>query len=173
MSDPPTRCVVDTNVPATANRANPAASDECVAACARALLEVTKNGHLFVDDGDRIVDEYRANLRASGEPNVGDLFFKWVLTNQYVDERVTRVVITPKDESFQELPAPSDGTVYDHSDRKFLAVSAAHPEHPSILQALDSKWWGWTKALSAAGVSVHFLCEHEIEAIYRRKMGSD
>lgn len=175
MSKAPVRCVVDTNVPATANRANPAASDACVAECARALYAVTRSGHLFVDDGDRIVAEYRANLRASGEPGIGDLFLKWVLTNQYVEERVTRVSITPKPgdpEDFEELPTPKDGTVYDRSDRKFLAVSAAHPERPPILQALDSKWWGWTKALSDAGVRVHFLCEEEIEAMHQRKIGS-
>lgn len=176
MSRPPVRCVVDTNVPATANRVNPAASDDCVATCGRALLEVISSGHVYIDDGERIVSEYRANLCAAGEPGPGDRFLKWLLTHQWGGKRVTQVSITPKGgdpQDFDELPEPSDGTVYDRSDRKFLAVAAAHRERPPILQALDSKWWGWRDALAEIGVRVHFLCAGEIEAKHREKMGTD
>ncbi len=41
-----------------------------------------------------------------------------------------------------------------------------------ILQSLDSKWWGWRKALAAHGVSIHFLCRDEIAAKHNAKMGS-
>lgn len=88
---------------------------------------------------------------------------------------MTRVSITPKvdgNEDFEELPPPPDGTVYDPSDKKFLAVAAAHPNHPPILQSFDSKWWGWRAALKAIDVTVHFLCQQAIKAKYREKMGS-
>lgn len=176
MKELPRRCVVDTNVPATANRANPSASDDFVAKCARALRELMKGGHVFIDDGDRIISEYRANLRASGEPGPGDAFVKWLLTHAWGGTCVTRVTITPRDgdpEDFEELPLPADTTIYDRSDRKFLAVAAAHPSRPPILQALDSKWWGWTDALDEVQVRVHFLCKAEIEQKHRQKMGSD
>jgi hypothetical protein len=83
------------------------------------------------------------------------------------------VTITPKpgdDENFAELPQPPEGTFYDRSDRKFLAVAAAHGEHPPILQAFDSKWWGWRESLAAIGVSLHFLCPDAIEAKHQEKM---
>ena len=54
---------------------------------------------------------------------------------------------------------------------KFLAVAAAHEEHPPILQAFDSKWWGWRDALAQVGISVHFLCKHEIAEKHAAKMG--
>jgi hypothetical protein len=70
---------------------------------------------------------------------------------------------------FDELADPPQGVHYDPSDRKFLAVAAAHKERPPILQALDSKWWGWQAALATIGVKIHFLCP-EIEQKYGEKM---
>jgi hypothetical protein len=166
--------VVDTNVATTANSANPGAPISCVAASARALRDVMVNGHVFVDDGGRIVAEYRANLSARGQPGPGDVFLKWLLTHEWSAERVTRVLITPREddeEDFVELPRPPKGTVYDRSDRKFLAVAAAHPEHPHILQSFDSKWWGWRKALALVGVTIHFLCEKDISKKHAKKTG--
>jgi hypothetical protein len=173
VSDLPLRCVVDTNVAATANNANPAAGAQCVAASARALHSVMTSGHVFLDHGGRIVGEYRRRLNAKGQPGAGDLFLKWLLTNEWSDKRVTRVPLTPRshdDEDFEELPPPPEGVRYDRSDKKFLAVAAAHPEHPVILQSFDSKWWGWRAALAKIGVHVHFLCQPEIEAKHRQKM---
>lgn len=170
----PTRCVIDTNVAATANFANEAASPSCAAACARALQGVMSAGHVFVDHAGRIVDEYRRNLRAKGQPGAGDAFLKWILTNEWSGHRVTRVRITAKrgdPDDFDEISTPPAGIRYDPSDRKFLAVAAAHPDHPPILQALDSKWWGWRDALAKAGILVYFVCEGEIAAMYTRKCG--
>lgn len=170
----PVRCVIDTNVATTANGANEGAPPDCVAASAKALQAVMNRGHVFLDEGDRIVAEYRTNLSAKGQPGPGDAFLKWLLTHAWGGQRVTRVAITAKaddDEDFEELPPPPQGTVYDRSDRKFLAVAAAHPDHPPILQSFDSKWWGWKAALHAIGVTVHFLCPEAIEAKYEEKMG--
>jgi hypothetical protein len=175
MTMPPLRCVVDTNVAMTANGANPGAPSSCMAASAKALQAVMQDGHVFIDDGMRIVSEYRANLSAKREPGAGNQFFRWLLTNEWGGQRVTRVTITPKaddQEDFDELPAAPKGVTYDRSDRKFLAVSAAHAEHPPILQSFDSKWWGWRAALQKCGITVHFLCEHEIAKKHEAKMGS-
>ncbi len=174
----PDHAVVDTNVATTANGLNADAPPDCVAACGRALQHTMSRGHVYIDHGDgtsAIVAEYRQNLSAKGQPGPGDAFLKWLLSHEWGSQRVTRVAITPKaddSEDYEELPASNDGTVYDRSDRKFLAVAAAYPGHPPILQALDSKWWGWSAALEAISVSVHFLCPQAIEAKYREKMGS-
>jgi hypothetical protein len=166
--------VVDTNVAATANGANAAASLSCIAASARALEAVMTFGHVFIDDDGRIVAEYRANLRAKGQPGPGDAFLRWLLTHEWGGRRVTRVSLTPRDddgENFDELPLPPKGVRYDPSDRKFLAVAAAHDEHPPILQSFDSKWWGWRNALAKVGVSIYFLCPDEIARKHRAKIG--
>lgn len=168
----PAKCVVDTNVATTSNGANDDASPACVAACAKAIQRVMKKGEVFIDDGNRIVDEYRKNLHAQGQPGPGDVFFKWLLTNEWSGKRVSRVPITerPGDpDDFEELPEASE---YDPSDRKFLAVAAAATSRPHVLQALDSKWWGWKESLQARGVTLHFLCPDELKAKHAQKMGS-
>ena len=168
------RCVIDTNVTTTGNGANDGAPGSCVVASAKALQAVMAAGHVFIDDGGRIVAEYRANLSAKGQPGPGDVFFKWLLTHEWGGEKVTRVPITQRaedEEDFVELPKPPSGTVYDRSDRKFLAVAAAHLEHPPVLQSFDSKWWGWRTALAQVGVTIHFLCEHDIAKKHDEKMG--
>lgn len=174
MTAVPLRCVIDTNVATTANGQNVGAPPHCVVASAKALQAVMREGHVFLDDGDRIVAEYRRNLSARGQPGPGDAFLKWILIHAWSGPRVTRVKITSKaddGEDFEELPSPPGGTIYDRSDRKFLAVAAAHPDHPPILQSFDSKWWGWRVTLKAIGVTVHFLCPDAIEAKYQEKMG--
>lgn len=174
MTALPLRCVIDTNVTTTANGANPGAPLSCAVASARALQAVMTDGHVFIDDGGRIVTEYRQNLSSRGQPGPGDAFLKWLLTHEWAGEKVTRVAITPTphdDEDFEELPSPPRGVLYDRSDRKFLAVAAAHADRPPILQSFDSKWWGWQAALAKAGVTIHFLCEHDIARKHKKKMG--
>lgn len=173
MSRAPVHCVVDTNVPTTANGMNPGASPECVAASARALQQVMLQGHVYIDNLGLIVGEYRKHLSGKGQPGPGDAFFKWLLTHQWGVQRVTLVPITAKagnSEDFAELPTPEDGTAYDRSDKKFLAVAAAHECHPQILQSFDSKWWGWQTSLAKCGVKIHFLCKNEIQAKHVEKM---
>lgn len=170
----PTRCVVDTNVAVTANGGNPAASVGCAASSAKALQQVMANGHVFIDDGGRMMAEYRTNLKIGGQRGPGDAFLKWLFTYEWNEARVTRVPLTPKkddQEDFEELPTPPDAVRYDPSDRKFLAVAAAHDERPPILQSFDSKWWGWREALKGAGVSIYFVCPKEIERKHREKAG--
>lgn len=75
--------VVDTNVGILANNENQSVSATCVIACVEALKLVRGSCRLAVDDGNRIVDEYRRNLSLSGRPGVGDAFMKWVWDNQF------------------------------------------------------------------------------------------
>jgi hypothetical protein len=132
-----------------------------------------QQGHLFVDQAGLIVEEY-LGVMGRGQPEAGGAFVRWVLQNQWVKARVSRVTLTPRTGAptgFNELPPPTAATAYDPSDEKFLAVAAAHPERPPVLQAFDSKWWGWQESLKACGVTIHFLCPKEIEAKYQEKMG--
>lgn len=69
-----------------------------------------------------------------------------------------------------QFPDHEDLAALDPSDRKFVSVANAHANNPPILQATDSKWWGWKEALSACGITVEFLCPKEIQETYERKM---
>ena len=173
----PKTCVVDTNVPKTANLAtqtNPDATvpDECVLACIKAVEHVVEERCLIIDAGDEIFDEYRQQLSMSGQPGVGDRFIKWVHDHRWSLDASQRISITKNGESYDEFPTHEGLNNFDNSDRKFIAVSNAHPEKPPILQATDSKWWGWRHALAEVGIDVNFLCPEYAEAKYDEKMGT-
>ncbi len=172
----PNLCVVDTNVAKTANFAtqpDPASDvpDECVLSCIEAIEHVINKKGLVIDAGNEIFDEYRQQLSMSGQPGMGDSFMKWVHDHRRSLSDSQRVEITKNDESYNEFPEHEGLNNFDNSDRKFVAVSNAHPNKPTILQATDSKWWGWKDALSECGIAVQFMCENYIEAKYQEKMG--
>lgn len=164
--------VVDTNVPLAANN-KADASPNCVMACVDALMAImTDKQSIAIDDSWHILNEYKRKLSPSGQPGVGDQFLKWVLTNLANPERCVQVVITPRageKDQFEEFPDDPALASFDRADRKFVAVACAHPEHPPILQALDTKWWGWKDALERGGVTVTFLCQDEIKTRYEQK----
>lgn len=83
----------------------------------------------------------------SGQPGVGDSFAKWVHDHQWNSNKVDRIVISKNGHSYDQFPDHGDLTQFDNSDRKLVAVANVHPEKPTILQAADSKWWGWKDAL--------------------------
>jgi hypothetical protein len=171
MTAPVNPCVVDTNVPLTANQGE---DPKCVLACVGAIRTLMHSGHIVIDDKFRIINEYKNKLSQSGQPGVGDAFLKWVLTNWTNPERCTRVKITPQphdSRDFEEFPSDEALAGFDLADRKFVAVSCAHPERPPILEATDSKWWGLREALEKCGVKVHFLCPEHIQELHKRKSG--
>jgi len=151
--------VVDTNVPIVDNGKSNQASLTCVLTCAKKLQEIQNNHLLVLDDKWLIINEYRNKLSHTGQPGVGDAFFKWVLTNQGNPKRCQQVKITPTAEnSFQEFPENENLAEFDKSDRKFVAVALTHPEKPPIINAVDSDWKNFELAFNKIGITIIFLC---------------
>ena len=171
----PNKCLVDTNVPKTANLALapdkvPCELTGCVLACVEAVEHVIKKRGLVIDAGDEIFDEYRQQLSMKGQPGVGDHFMKWVHDNRWSLPDSDRVTIAKNGDSYDQFPDHDGLAQFDSSDRKFIAVANAHPDKPPILQATDSKWWGWKDVLAEVGITVHFLCPDYAKAKYEEKM---
>ncbi|MCP5426549.1 MAG: hypothetical protein H6970_16000 [Gammaproteobacteria bacterium] len=172
----PKTCLVDTNVPKTANLAtqpdpNSDVPDACVLACIEAVEHVIKMRALVIDASDEIFDEYRQQLSMKGQPGVGDGFMKWVHDHRHGLQDSQRVNITKNGDSYEEFPTHDGLHDFDKSDRKFVAVAYAHVNKPPILQATDSKWWGWKDALAEVGITVQFLCPEYVRTKYAIKMG--
>lgn len=153
------KVVVDTNVGIAANgHAN--VSPTCELACVELLETVVADGHLVVDAGDRIFDEYRKYLKLRGQPGVGDLFMRWVHDNRCNDAVCTRVVLTTDvtdPHAFAEFPSDAALSTFDPADRKFVAVSAAHPERPPVCAATDRGWLEHEAALACHGITLRWL----------------
>jgi hypothetical protein len=153
--------VVDTNVAIVASRRAPQAALACVLACVDALEQIKSKDIVVLDDEHRILNEYRVNLSLSGQPGVGDAFFKWVWQNQGNVERCERVAIHPcqtSREDYREFPADPALHDFDPSDRKFVAVALGSKNSPEVLNAVDPDWWEHRSALKRCGVRIRFLC---------------
>jgi hypothetical protein len=156
---------MDTNVAVVANGKTPQAGDDCVEACVTALLELRERRQILVDDGALIFEEYRRHLSPSGQPGLGDAFFKWLWDNQCNPDHCRQIRITAANDGrvFDEFPDDPALADFDPSDRKFVAVALASGERPPILNASDTDWWNHREALSRNGVEVRFLCPELME----------
>lgn len=164
--------VVDTNVPVVANGKSEQAPPDLVERTISAIRNLMREGVVAIDDGDRILGEYRRNLHLSGEPGVGDLFMRWIHDNSANPDYCIRLAVHCTDETaqaFDEYPAELDDIAVDISDRKFIAVANARVPPCPILQAVDFKWWGWREALASKGIFIEFIDSVYAESRYNQK----
>ena len=147
--------VVDTNVAIVANGRETHADARCQLTCVARLKSLAAGEVVTIDDRGLILEEYRRWLNPSGMPGVGDVFLKHVFNNQYGDDRVRRVPVTPSEDDrrgFEELPE----NAFDRSDRKFLAVAVAGKA--VVLNATDSDWYEHDALMDSLEVEVTQLC---------------
>lgn len=155
--------VVDTNVAIVANARDTHADVACQLACIDELGRLVREGVVAVDEMGYILNEYRNYLSHSGQPGVGDAFYKHTFDNQFQDRRVRRVSVTPSDDDrrgFEELPENS----FDRSDRVFLVVALVGKA--TVLNATDSDWDENAGLMDELGVMVEQLCPQ-----HARKVG--
>ena len=148
--------VVDTNVAIVANGGETTHADiECQLCCAEKLESVVEQGTVAIDDKGLIFQEYQGHLSFSGQPGMGDAFFKHVFNFQFQSGNVVRVPvtrITDERRGFEELPENG----FDPSDRKFLAVAVV--SRAIVLNATDSDWEEHRKLMEQLKVEVDQLC---------------
>lgn len=162
--------VIDTNVILVANGQHPAVGAACVVVCAKRLQAIMTGGRVAIDDGYRVLKEYRNKTAPHLEKRPGDAFVKWLLRNNANANRCDQVkLVEHSGRGFESFPDDDGLAKFDPSDRKFVAVAAAHPDHPPIAQAADSKWLAWAPALRAHGITVDFLCPRDIAGFDHRK----
>lgn len=156
--------IIDTNVPIVANnRIFAQATPACVLDCIKKLQDIMTHHTVVIDDQWRILREYGHKINPSGQPGVGDAFYKWLLQNQANPRHCQRVHITPLTDShdnndFAEFPHDPELANFDRSDRKFVSVALAHPDKPPIVNAMDSDWQYYQHRLAQHGLKIEFLC---------------
>ena len=152
--------VTDTNVLIVANGRDTHPDSACQIACITAIMEIRSDGIAVLDSGGSILAEYVRHCSHSGQPGVGDGFFKYLFDNQYSGARVRLAPITSIDDpqrGFAELPK----NTLDRSDRKFLA--AAVVARAVIINATDSDWLQEQALVERLSVVVRQLCPQHAE----------
>ena len=164
--------IIDTNVVLVANGQHADVSPDCVTSCALRLQAIMSGQRIALDDAFEILQEYQNKTKPKTANRPGDAFVKWALQNNANPERCDLVTLTPHDtRRYASFPEDDRLANFDPPDRKFVAVAAAHHQHPPILQAADSKWLDWEAALTDHGVSVEFLCPDDIKRFHKKKFG--
>ncbi len=161
-----TASIVDTNVLVVANGANAQANAEPDSACRLtaidALTDIKDRRRLLLDAGGEILDEYRRHCNYSGQPGVGDQFFRWAHQNAAM---LASVSLTPHSgRRYIEFPSDQALRSFDPDDRVFVAVAVAGPKPNRILNAVDSDYSQHHAALSNAGITVDELCPNLLRA---------
>jgi len=152
--------VIDTNVLVVANQKSPQANLKCVIATIE-LLEQARQQIVVIDQGMEIFKEYNKHCSLSGQPGLGDAFFKHLHQNQANPNRCEIVTITPRlddNTNYNEFPNDPNLAAFDPSDRKFVAIALISTNQPTIFNAVDGDWPTYETALSANGVRVITLC---------------
>ena len=125
----------------------------------RKLIQVQAGHRTLVDDKRLIFKESLKRLSLSGQPGLGDAFFKWLWENQANPQHCRIVPVTVHDgRGFAEFPDSARLSSFDRSDRKFVAVALASGSSPQVLNAADIDWRDHRQALAENGVDVVFLC---------------
>lgn len=164
------RAVIDTNVLLVANGQHQDVSPDCIDVCVKFLQRMKDGGITVIDDGFRILGEYKNKTKLHPPKGVGDVYLKHLLRNTSNAQCVEQVPVTEINvDEFSEFPVQRLQPNFDAPDRKFVAVANAHPEKPPIKQAADCKWLDWWQELSDEGVRVDFLCPDDACRFYRNK----
>ena len=164
MSAAKEEVVLDTNVAVVSNGDTEQAGWDCVANCVAATRRVTDSQILLVDELGLILHEYSRNLNRSGQPGVGDAFFRFIWDNQANERHCRKVAVTPNAErGFDEFPDDPSLAKFDMDDRKFVAVAIASGSAPKILNASDTDWRDYRQELGRHGVEIEFLCPELME----------
>jgi hypothetical protein len=157
--------IIDTNVCIAANNRDcPQADNQCVLNCiikleeCLSILKEDIKGSIFIDSGNEIISEYMKYLCLSGQPGVGDLFFKELYNMQGKEScKCINITIDAK-WGYKEFPHDDELTTFDRSDRKFVAVAIASESNPTILNATDSDWKEHFTVLHKNGLKIRNLC---------------
>ena len=163
------RCVIDTNVIVTANKAILGLDDdfvkkypELIIKCIHFLEKIKKmDGKTYVvlDEDDEIFNEYKTHMNFSGQPGVGDSFFKWLHDIRWSFPETERIKLHKTENGYSEFPTDMEQIGVDPSDKKFFSVSNGHPSKPNIYEATDAKWWNWRDAAKLCGINIKFIDE--------------
>ena len=161
------RCIIDTNVVASANKAiitNPSDDiykyPELLKNCIELIYEIMNKGiYVVLDQDNEIINEYNRIKTDNDYPGVGNEFIKWLYINQWRFPDSERVKLHKTEDSYKEFPQEMDEIDVDPDDKKFFAVSYMHPSKPDIFQAVDTAWWKWVDAASKCGITIRFLDE--------------
>ncbi len=128
------------------------------------------NSKLVLDDEWRVLSEYQNIEKRNTGRSIGMEFLSWVYQNRLKDVCDLLHLEEVSENVYAEYPPTEELREFDPPDRKYIALAYKHKEHPPIIEASDSKWWGIKGALREYGLQVNFIDEEYIKMKYEQKI---
>lgn len=155
--------VIDTNVLIIANGRHTFDDEDCQRV-SKDTLESAKQSIVTIDDNDEIILEYRKHCNFSGQPGVGDEFFRWLFYNKANPKFVEVVPITPVNGTYKEFPNSPKLQNFDYDDRKFVCVALKSKYEATVYNATDTRSWPvYDAVLIELGLNIENLCPKYIK----------
>lgn len=157
--------IVDTNVPLGAVNTENSVPISCQQKCV-SLISSILNGQAraVIDDKNEAIKEYRNKMYPDPNPSapIASWFLMYILT-EYREDRVLRLPLTQNEEGhFTTYPDDPRLASFDLSDKKWIALAKAYEEQfgepVPIVNATDSDWLHFEKALKENGLIIELLC---------------
>lgn len=169
--------VIDTNIILVAKGMSEQAWPECMVACQERLDQIVDGPEkVVIDDKWIILNEYNTYLEdddSTTDARINRHFLEWFIRNYENPEECVQVSITPSEDGtgFEELPGAFSS--FDSDDKKFIAVAVvykqAYQQQVTLLQSVDSQWYGSRHLFIENGLIVEFICEENIRDLYERR----
>jgi hypothetical protein len=160
--------VIDENVLIVAEKqtADEFTNRMCIESCQQAL-KAARGQIVVLDAADVILHKYLKQLKPlkrKGFDFEGSEFLIWLFDVQHDERYCERVIVTPLETSFEEVPLElripdAENKVFDLDDHIWLAAACASKNNPTILNATDSDWKDWEKQLQKHGFDVRCICQ--------------
>ena len=133
--------IIDTNIFIAANGKADQLTDNDVNKCKLFVTSLFNDTIISLDIQGEIFNEYFTHMNWSGQPNIGDIFVKYLWDRQY-DKTVCEMVDIKKDKNgiYKQLRNKDDLFEFDPNDLKFIAVYFGSKNNVIICNACDSDW---------------------------------
>ena len=132
---------------------------ECQLRAVEALLAVKAGEGLVLDSAGEILAEYRKHGDFSGQPGVGDEFYRWAVETRLSLQSVALTADGRR--RYVEFPADHELQLFDWDDRVFVATAIVS-ETP-LTNVSDSDYSHNRIALERNGLFVEELCPGELK----------
>lgn len=154
--------VVDENVLHTANGYADHVGLDCQEACIDFLASCISTCSLVLDSERTILEFYGIAFDYTGQPGVGDAFYRWAIDNAW--KLRCHELATDVDGEYSAFPRDPRLNTFDRDDRKWVALALTAGQDVQIVNAVDSDYAGHAEALSDAGLSILELCPDSLKA---------
>jgi len=154
--------IVDTNIFIAANGKADQLTEADINKCKLFVASLFDNTVISLDLQGEIFKEYFDHVNRSGQPNIGDVFVKYLWDRQ-CDKTICEMVDIKKDKNgiYKQLRNKSDLLKFDLNDLKFIAVHLGSKNSVIICNACDSDWAENKMLLKKHDINVYEILQDE------------